>query len=181
MTAFCLLTILFHRFGAVAQLDLRPKYAERNQGKETLKYEDGTGDKGDGFLERTLPNGQRFIVRHYAPHKADIIVVTSGHHYRMPDERIVEPDNEGDLTILEPGQTFKSYYFYLSPDEHWLFVARGGFRRFAVGYLYRRVSPTRMVPVHPHGRRIDDAALQLVARKEKLNARKLSGAARNVE
>src|SRR5258708_9178384 len=79
---------------------LRPRAAEKNQGAEILRYDNGTGDNGDGFLERRLQNGQRFIVRHYAPHKADIIVVTSKHHYRMPDERIVETDNEGTNTVL---------------------------------------------------------------------------------
>jgi len=73
----------------------------------------------------------------------------------------------------DPGETYKAYDFFLSPDKQWLFVIRGLAYQETASYLYKRSGPHCMSLISPHGRRFDDAALNALERNRTLVNRNL--------
>ena len=134
-------------------------------------------DKDDGrdFLGQ-IRKDQKFLIVRRGKYKADLKVYINGKLiYIMPDEALDLPSE-----TFDPGETYKGYDFYLSPDHRHLLVVRGLVHSLAVAYLYTRSGPGRMKAVLPGGLRLDDAALHYYCRHRHVDEDLLGSEARMV-
>ena len=133
---------------------------------------DGTED-GTNFLGE-VRGDEKFLVIRHGKHNAKLGVFVNGKLlYTMTDIALPLPWQH-----FNPGETYKGYDFYLSPDHLSLFVVRGLVHASAVAYLYTRSGPGQMRIVRPSGLRLDDAALHYYCRHKKVDEDLLGSGAR---
>ena len=133
---------------------------EDNGVTDILKRDNAGIDDGANFLGQ-IRGDQKFLILRHGKYKADLTVTVNGKLlYTMSDEAV---PNFG------PGETYKGYDFYLSPDHLSLFIVRGEVSKSAVCCLYQRSGPGRMRAVHPSGWQFDDAALHDYCRRKRVN------------
>jgi len=125
-------------------------------------------DDGYDVVGEVVGNN-KFLIQRYGSRKANIVVFTDGiKRYTMPD---ISVDMSGEF--YPPGMTYKSYEFYLSPNQNYLFVVRGLANDESVGYLYRRSGNSKMCLICPSGYRFDEAALRSYAIKHSIHLTKI--------
>lgn len=166
--------LVFEMISCLARTqDRYPEYIFAEEGMESFS-----------FLGQRFSKNYWVEVKHHGTTAADIIVHKNGRDIKMKDikiEVLQNNDKNGKMVTLQPGQTFKSYDFYLSADEEWMCIRRGGFRRFSVGYLYKRDAKNTMAPYLVNGYRLDEACLRLYAKQKGISAKLLGGGARTIQ
>lgn len=159
----------------VGASEKRSGIASVKEGSKTYYFPSVDLDDGYYFLGYSDGN-QKFLINRHNNSSADITVFLNDKlTYTMSDEAIELPSGR-----FAPGQTYKEYTFYLSPDKQFLFVVRGLVRSVGVAYLYKRSSSSQMQAVRPQGFRLDDAALRQYCHKDGRSIRLLARGARTV-
>lgn len=93
------------------------------------------------------------------------VVHIGSRRYRFLDERVGSwADGRFTLFNDDPGDC-NPHSFGLSPDKRWLCVSRKCASGLCVCYLYHRKGLGNFVPVHPCGKRFDEAAIDYFVKK----------------
>jgi hypothetical protein len=152
-----------------------------NAGETRTPIIDSTASDGQTFLGEQIGRKQQFLIRRHRNGRAEIAVEISGHViYTMSDIAINKHSPSG-VTQFAPGQTYKGYEFYLSPDLKYLFVVRGLAVNLCTAYMFRKSTANTMLQVTNDGERLDVAALKAYARQKGLNYIQLINGAENAQ
>jgi hypothetical protein len=127
----------------------------------------GDPENQRAFLGQEVNDLAFLLDHHISENRAFIVFYGTYGTYRMPDAELSLLMFDGSTEVI-PGGEAVGYSFYPSKDEEWLFVKRTVVKDISVGYLYRRESRNRMVPVMPGGQVLTESALQFCASQAKL-------------